>query len=49
MKIGKIILFLSGSFHQVYGVTGEDLISETAGWPIFFRINIITAVIGTHF
>ena len=45
----KIIVFFSGSFRQVLRVTDKDSISETAIWPIFILINIVTALKGTHF
>ena len=45
----KITVFFSGCFRQVLRVNEEDSISETAVWPIFILINIVTALKGTHF
>ena len=30
----------SGSFCQIYKVTDEAFIAETAGWPNFFLMNV---------
>ena len=37
-------VFFSVSFCQVYRVTGEALIAETAVWPNFFLMNIFFAL-----
>ena len=49
LKCAKLQFFFSGSFCQVYRVTDEALIAETAVWSVFFLINIITALKVTQF
>ena len=49
-KMFKIsVSFLSGSFRQVLGVIEENSIFETAVWPIFVLINIVTALKEAYF
>ena len=41
MKTVKVFtVFSSGSFCQIYRVTGEALIAETMVWPILFLMNV---------
>ena len=40
-------VFSTGSFCQVYRVTDEALIAETAVWPNFFLMNIFFALKGS--
>ena len=47
VKTCKFIVFSTGSFCQVYRVTDEALIAETAVWPNFFLINIFFALKGS--
>ena len=37
----------SGSFCQIYRVTDEALIAETAVWPNFFLMNVFVALKGS--
>ena len=39
----------SGSFCQIYRVTDEALIAETAAWPEFFLMNVFFALKGCKF
>ena len=39
--------FFSGSFCQIYRVTDEALIAETAVWPNFFLMNVFFALKGS--
>ena len=48
-KICKITVIFSSSFCQFHRVTDAVLLNKTAVWPIFFPLNIITALNGTHF
>ena len=36
-------------FRQILRAAEEDSISDTALWPIFILINIVTTLTGTHF
>ena len=47
VKIFKYTVFYSGSFCQIYRVTGEPLIAETAVWPNFFLMNVFFALKGS--
>ena len=49
VKIYKITVFSLDSFRQVYRVTDEDLIYETAVGPIFVLNNIILKVLTFNF
>ena len=40
-------VFSTGSFCQVYRVTDEALVAETAVWPNFFLMNIFFALKGS--
>ena len=40
-------VFSSGSFCQIYRVTDEALIAETAVWPNFFLMNVFFALKGS--
>ena len=44
VKICKFTALSSGSFSQIYRVTDEALIAETAVWPNFFLINVFFAL-----
>ena len=44
VKICKFTALSSGSFCQIYRVTDEALIAETAVWPDFFLMNIFFAL-----
>ena len=43
----KYTIFSSGSFCQIYRVTDEALIAETAVWPNFFLMNVFFAFDGS--
>ena len=43
----KYTVFSSGPFCQVYRVTDEALIAETAVWPNFFLMNVFFALKGS--
>ena len=43
----KFAVFSTGSFCQVYRVTDEALIAETAVWPNFYLMNIFFALKGS--
>ena len=43
----KFTVFFTGSFCQVYRVTDEALIAETAVWPNFYLMNIFLALKGS--
>ena len=43
----QIYSISTGSFCQVYRVTDEALIAETAVWPNFFLMNIFFALKGS--
>ena len=47
VKICKFTAFSSGSFCQIYRVTDEALIAETAVWPNFFLMNVFFALKGS--
>ena len=47
LKNCKCTVFSTGSFCQVYRVTDEALIAETAVWPNFFLMNIFFAIKGS--
>ena len=40
-------ILLSGSFCQIYRITDEALIAETAVWPNFFLMNVFFALKGS--
>ena len=40
----KFTVYSTGSFCQVYRVTDEALIAETAVWPSFFLMNVFFAL-----
>ena len=40
VKICKFTALFCGSFCQIYRVTDEALIAETAEWPNFFLMNV---------
>ena len=44
VKTCKYTVFSSGSFCQIYRVTDEALIAETAMWPNFFLMNVFFAL-----
>ena len=46
-KICKITALSSISFYQIYRVTVEALIAETAVWPNFFLMNVFFAIKGS--
>ena len=43
----QIYSIFSGSFCQIYRVTDEALIAETAVWPNFFLMNVFFALKGS--
>ena len=43
----KFTVFSTGSFCQIYRVTDQALIAETAVWPNFFLMNIFFALKGS--
>ena len=43
----KFTALSSGSFCQIYRVTDEALIAETAVWPNFFLMNVFFALKGS--
>ena len=47
VKICKFTALSSGSFCQIYRVTDEALIAETALWPNFFLMNVFFALKGS--
>ena len=47
VKTCKYTVFSSGFFCQIYRVTDEALIAETAVWPNFFLINVFFALKGS--
>ena len=47
VKIFKFTALSSGSFCQIYRVTDEALIAETAVWPNFFLMNVFFALKGS--
>ena len=47
VKICKFTALSSGSFCQIYRVTDEALIAETAVWPNFFLMNVVSALKGS--
>ena len=47
VKLCKFTVFSSGSFCQIYRVTDEALIAETAVWPNFFLMNVFFALKGS--
>ena len=47
VKICKFTALSSGSFCQIYRVTDEALIAETAVWPNFFLMNVFFAFKGS--
>ena len=47
VKTCKCTVFSSGSVFQIYRVTDEALIAETAVWPNFFLMNIFLALKGS--
>ena len=47
VKICKFTALSSGSFSQIYRVTDEALIAETAVWPNFFLMNVFFALKGS--
>ena len=47
VKICKFTALSSGSFCQMYRVTDEALIAETAVWPNFFLMNVFFALKGS--
>ena len=49
VKICKFTALSSGSFCQIYRVTDEALIAETAVWPNFFLMNVFFALKGSNF
>ena len=50
VKTCKFTALSSGSFCQIYRVTDEALIAETAVWPNFFLMNVFFALKGSkHF
>ena len=46
-RFGWLSVFALGSFCQIYRVTDEALIAETAVWPNFFLMNIFFALKGS--
>ena len=46
-KIFKYTVFSSGSFCQIYRVTDEALIAQTAIWLNFFLMNVFFALEGS--
>ena len=50
IRMCKFTALSSSSFCQIYRVTDEALITETAVWPNFFLMNVFFALKGTkHF
>ena len=47
VKICKFTALSSGSFCQIYRVTDEALIAETAVWPNYFLMNVFFALKGS--
>ena len=47
VKICKFTALSSDSFCQIYRVTDEALIAETAVWPNFFLMNVFFALKGS--
>ena len=47
VKICKFTALSSGSFCQIYRITDEALIAETAVWPNFFLVNVFFALKGS--
>ena len=47
VTICKFTAFSFGSFCQIYSVTDEALIAETALWPNFFLMNVFFALKGS--
>ena len=47
VKTCKYTVFTSGSFCQIYRVTDEALIAETAVWPNSFLMNVFFALKGS--
>ena len=47
IKICKFTALSSGSFCQIYRVTDEALVAETAVWPNSFRMNVFFAFKGS--
>ena len=45
----KYTVFSSGFFFQIYRVTDEALIAETAVWSNFFLMNVFFALKGSNF
>ena len=43
----KLVVMGTGSFCQIYRVTDEAKIAETAVWPNFFLMNIFFALKGS--
>ena len=48
VKICKFTALSSGSFCQIYRITDQALIAETAVWPNFFLINVFLALKGSQ-
>ena len=47
VKNCNITALSSGSFCQIYRVTDEALVAETAKWPNFFLMNVFFALKGS--